>query len=437
MKNTRKRFCVKDFGAVGDGKQIDTEAFQQTIQAAAKVQGCVVVESGIYLLGSIFLQSHMEFYLAEGAVLLGIQDIAAYPVIASRVAGIEMEWPAALVNVLHGQDVRIFGPGIMDGQGEYWWNLYWGKDGNGGLRKTYDQQNLRWIADYEIQRPRLFLAFDCKNLVLEGFQAKRAGFWTVQLTYCQRVLVRGLQILENHGPSTDGIDIDSCSEVGIEKCRISCNDDDIVIKSGRDADGQRVNRPSEKIEIWDCEILSGAGITLGSEVSGGIRDVYIHDIVFKQTDCGFRIKSSWLRGGFIEDIRVHNLQMEDVRFPFSWILDWHPAYNEIHLPKGKKLPGYWQKIAGRVPIRRRGTYVRRILVSDVKAGLSKNQKQVSRAFDLQGCKAKPMEGIVFQRVKLVADEFGRIENIKNLRMETVQLSIRGAGYAENDVYDRR
>ena len=96
MKNTRKRFCVKDFGAVGDGKQIDTEAFQQTIQAAAKVQGCVVVESGIYLLGSLFLQSHMEFYLAEGAVLLGIQDIAAYPVIASRVAGIEMEWPAAL-----------------------------------------------------------------------------------------------------------------------------------------------------------------------------------------------------------------------------------------------------------------------------------------------------------------------------------------------------
>lgn len=432
---------IRAYGAKGDGKTLDTAAFQAAIDKAAQIRGKVIVEPGEYLLGSVFLKSNIELHLQAGARLLGSKDIRQYPLVFSRVAGIEMEWPAALLNVFHAKNVRITGMGEIDGQGEYWWNKYWGKDGCGGLRKLYDSQNLRWIADYEIQRPRLLLVFESEQIELQDFTARRSGFWTIQVTYSCNVHIRGLIIKDNLGPSTDGIDIDSSAGVLIEKCIISCNDDDIAIKSGRDADGQRVNRICEDVEVRNCRILSGAGITLGSEVAGGICNIRIHDNVFINTDCGFRIKSSRPRGGEIKNISVENLSMINVQFPFSWLLDWFPEYNKITSMQstltGGAPPDYWQRIAAPVRPEKEGTKVRDITIKNVKAVLNDAYQKESRAFDIQGFEDKPIEKILFNNVQIDAAEFGNFVAVKNLKLENVIVSVLHKNTEANDAYDNR
>ena len=427
---------VRDYGAVGDGSSIDTDAFQRAIDEAADIKGRVTAGPGRYLIGSIFLKSNMELHLEKGAILLGVKDIEQYPVIESRIAGIEMAWPAAMINIINQQHVKISGKGIIDGQGECWWELYWGKDGKGGQRKSYDANRLRWIADYEIRRPRLCLVYNSENIELEGFTARRSGFWTIQVTYCHAVHADNIKICDNAGPSTDGIDIDSSSDVLVENCQISCNDDNIAVKSGRDADGMRVGRVCKNVEIRNCEILSGAGITIGSEVSGGIYDIYIHDNTFKNTDCGFRIKSSRMRGGTIENIMVEKLKMQNVQFPFSWLLDWYPAYNKFAVLK-ENVPEYWNRIAADVPPEKQYTQVRKIEVKDIETEYAADYEKSSRAFDLQGTLTKPIEDVMFKNIHLLTVEFGNIVAVKNIHMDNVAFSVRQKNTAANDIYDQR
>ena len=429
-------FNVYDFGAVGDGQVLETKAFQAAIDAASASGGTISVPAGHYRLGSIFLASGVTFQLAADAVLLGSKDLADYPLIDTRIAGIEMKWPAALVNVLDAHDVAICGAGTIDGQGECWWELYWGKDGKGGQRKQYDARNLRWVADYEIQRPRLVLVQGSRDIELSGFLARRSGFWTIQLTYCQNVHVHGISVCDNAGPSTDGIDVDSSQDVCIENCDIACNDDDIVIKSGRDADGLRVNRICENVVVQNCHIRSGAGITIGSEVSGGIRHIVIRENTFEDTDCGFRIKSSRLRGGFIEDVQVGHLRMHNVQFPFSWLLDWHPAYNTFILPEGN-VPEYWHRLTAAVPEDRQYTAVRGITVSHVRGTYDHDYGKRSRAFDLQGAVPRPMTGILFRDIRLDTAEYGNISGVTELQFQDVRVSAPGINDQSNDTYDQR
>jgi polygalacturonase len=187
-----------------------------------------------------------------------------------------MKWPAALINVYEQSHVKISGKGVIDGDGKIWWDKYW------ALRKEYEPKGLRWAADYDCQRPRLIQIYKSSDVDLVGLELRRSGFWTVHICYSQRVHVDGTTVRNNiggKGPSTDGIDIDSSSGVLVEHCDLDCNDDDICLKAGRDADGLRVNRPSEKIVIRDCTVRGGAaGITIGSETSGGIRDVEAYRI---------------------------------------------------------------------------------------------------------------------------------------------------------------
>ncbi|MDY4697192.1 MAG: glycoside hydrolase family 28 protein [Selenomonas montiformis] len=430
---------VRDYGAVGDGKTLDTKAFQRAVdQAVTMGTAKIIVPSGLYLLGSVFLDSNMVLEIQEGAVLLGSENISDYPIINTRIAGIEMPWPAALLNVIDAENVHIIGKGVIDGRGEKWWNEYWGADGKGGRRAEYDAKNLRWIADYEIQRPRLLLVQNSRHIKLSDFTARRSGFWTVQLTYDEDVTVSGLCIKDNAGPSTDGIDVDSCRNVHILRCDVACNDDDIVIKSGRDADGLRVNRPCEDVFIEHCTIRSGAGITIGSEVSGGISRIHIADCIFEGTDCGFRMKSSRLRGGYIRDIRVENLVMRDVQFPFSWILDWHPAYNRFILPEDDAdIPAYWRRVAAEVPESQQFTRVEHIEISHVRAASREGYEKPSRALDLRGAEQKPMQNIRFYDVRIDTAEFGAISAVQDLRFENVVISAAHGNTSENDTYDQR
>lgn len=145
------QFKVQDYGAKADGKTLDTAAIQRAIDAATKAGGgTVVFKSGTYLTGAIFLKSHVCLRVDRGVTLLGVQKLADYPIMPTRVAGIEMRWPAALINTYQQSNVSISGQGVIDGNGKFWWDSYWAR------RKDYDNRGLRWAADYDAQRPGSF-----------------------------------------------------------------------------------------------------------------------------------------------------------------------------------------------------------------------------------------------------------------------------------------
>ena len=251
-------FNAATYGAKGDGKTVDTVALQKTLDAAGKAGhgATIVLKPGVYLTGSLFVKSGTHLRLDEGVTLLGAQDQAAYPVMQTRISGIEMKWPAALLNVYEQTDVKISGKGIIDGDGKQWWDRYWKM-----RREDYEPKGLRWAVDYDCPRPRLIQVYKSATVDLRGLTLQRSGFWTVHICYSQKVNIDGIVIRNNiggHGPSTDGIDIDSSADVLVQHCDIDCNDDAICLKAGRDADGLRVNRPTERITIRDNTVRGGA-----------------------------------------------------------------------------------------------------------------------------------------------------------------------------------
>src|SRR5690606_6918890 len=307
-----KEFIVNDYGAKNDGITLNTNAIQSAIDACAKEGGGLVrFQSGAYLSGSIFVKSNVHLRIDSGVTLLGSQDIDDYKVIDTRVAGIGMEWPAALINILHQENAVISGRGLIHAQGKPFWEQYWRM-----RTEEYEPKGLRWIVDYDARRPRTILVSDAKNITLKDLEIQQAGFWTVQILYSSYVTVDGLTINNNvdgHGPSTDGIDIDSSSWILVQNTDIDCNDDNFCIKAGRDADGLRVNRPAEYIVIRDCFARRGGGLlTLGSETSGSIRHVYASNIQGSGTKNCLNIKSAITRGGTVEHIVLENVKMDSV-----------------------------------------------------------------------------------------------------------------------------
>jgi polygalacturonase len=251
-----KTILVNDFGAKGDSSTLDTAAIQKAIDKAAPKKETVSFKPGTYLTGAIFLKSGVTLDVPEGVTLTGSQHIEDYPEHATRIAGIEMTWPSAMINIRDAHDVTLTGKGTIDGNGAVWWKVY------NDLRAVYTPKGLRWASDYDAKRVRLSLIQNSYNVHFGGgITLKRSGFWTVQVLYSHDVVIDGVTIRNNEGgrgPSTDGIDIDSSRAIDVSHADIDANDDALCLKSGRDSDGLRVNRPTEDINIHDSIIRRGA-----------------------------------------------------------------------------------------------------------------------------------------------------------------------------------
>lgn len=341
-----KTYYANDFGAVGDAVVSCTESIQKAIDAcAANGGGKVTFHPGIYLTGSIFIKSNVNFEVPRGTTLIGSQNIDDYKRIDTRVAGIEMNWPSALINIIGQQNAAISGEGVINGKGKIFWDKYW------TMRKDYDKKGLRWIVDYDCDRPRGILISDCKNVTVKDIVLYQPGFWSLHILYSTYVTVDNIIIsnnIEGRGPSTDGIDIDSSSKILVQNSNINCNDDNFCLKAGRDADGLRVNRPCEYVVIRNCIAGHGDGLfTCGSETSGGIRNIVAYNLKGIGTKYGLRFKSTVQRGGIIENIYLSNVEMIGVRDPFVLDLNWNPAYSTSILPKEydpKNIPSHWTKM---------------------------------------------------------------------------------------------
>jgi polygalacturonase len=344
-----------------------------------------------------------------------------------------MKWPAALINIIGQKNVAVTGEGKVNARGKFCWDKYW------AMRKEYDTKNLRWIVDYDAKRVRTFLVQNSSDITLKGVTFSNAGFWTVQLLYSTQITVDGVIIRNNEdgsGPSTDGIDVDSSSWVLIENCDIDCNDDNFCLKAGRDADGLRVNRPTEYVVIRKSVARRGAGlVTLGSETSGGIRHILATDLTAKHTDNGLRIKSALTRGGTIEDIYFQNSVMDSIVNVFQYNLNWYPAYSYSEMPKGytwETLPAHWKAMLTKVEPASKGIPTAKdIYVENIRA------TNAEVAFSANGLEQSPIINFVYTNCTISAVSLGGLEFTKdwkfnNLAFTALKKPLAKAGEKETE-----
>src|SRR5512138_230366 len=298
---------VRDHGATGDGQTLDSPSIQSTIDACAeRGGGTVYLPTGRYISGSLFLRDNITLYLDSGAMILGSENAEDYPVIHSRWEGRHQDTHAPLIGGDHLRDIAVTGRGTIDGRGAVWW------------RAKEDKTLVH-------PRPRLISFSDCTNVLIEGITAVNSPSWTINPVHCENVNIRGITIVNPaDSPNTDGINPDSCRLVRISDCYVSVGDDCITIKSGTEHEQPDLCAPCRDITITNCTLERGhGGVVIGSEMSGGVKNVVISNCVFIGTDRGIRIKSRRGRGGTIEDIRVSNLIMDGVLCPFSMNLYYH------------------------------------------------------------------------------------------------------------------
>lgn len=413
-----KIFPAADYGVKADGKTVNTKALQTAINAAHEAGGGVVtLPQGTTVCGALFVKSNIELRLDEGVILQAVHDDTEFPDKWTRIAGIEMDWPAALLNIYEQENVRITGKGIIDGNGKYWWDKF------NRIVKPYSKKGLRWAADYDAKRVRPIVVYKSEDVLLKGFTVKRSGFWTITFTYSDRVHADGITIRNNiggHGPSTDGINTDSSSHVLIENCDVDCNDDNFCIKAGRDSDGLRVNRPAENIVIRNCKTGSGHGLfTLGSETSGGMNNIEVYGLKAKGTGTGFRLKSAKVRGGTMRNVWIHDVEMDGVAKPFYWELNWYPSYSypprPKHIPESE-WPAHWKVMLTKVTPPERGIpEFHNLLISDVKVTNAK------MAIYANAYPEKPLRNVHWENVTIEAKSGGKINNAKGWTMTNVVL----------------
>lgn len=317
-------FPITDYGAAGNGIRDCSEAFRRAIEACHRAGGGrVLVPPGNFVTGAIHLKSNVELHLAEGATLRFIQDPARYlPHVLTRFEGNDCYNYSPFIYARDQQNVAITGKGVIDGQADSrcWRDM---------KQSSRDPDRLREMAQAGVPiaarvfgaghtlRPNLVEFYNCNRILVEGVTLRNGPMWTLHPVFCQNVTVRGVSF-QTSTANGDGVDPESCRDVLIRDCTFATRDDAIALKAGRDADGRRAPVPCENIVVQRCTIRERAGtvrngIAVGSEMSAGVRNVFVEDCSIANRLRGISLKANSRRGGFIEDLYFRNLEFRDLQ----------------------------------------------------------------------------------------------------------------------------
>lgn len=326
-------FDVADFGALGDNSTDCTAAFEKAIAACNTAGGGrVVVNPGQYMTGAIHLKSNVNLHIAYGATIRFTRDTSKYPTVFTRWEGVEVMNYSPFIYAFEQENIAVSGKGTIDGNAdcEHWWPWKGRNDCGwkpGDPSQENDRNHLFEMAEQGVPveqrifgrghylRPNFIQPYRCKNVLIEDVTLYNSPMWQVHPVLCTNVTVRGLTI-SSYGPNTDGCDPECCTDVLIDNVFFNTGDDCIALNSGRNADARRVNVPCRNVIVRNCRMQTGhGGVSLGSQCTGGISEVFVENCEMGSKDLWFaiRIKNNAMRGGVVENVYVRNLDVKTVK----------------------------------------------------------------------------------------------------------------------------
>ncbi|MDF2379840.1 glycoside hydrolase family 28 protein [Nostoc ellipsosporum NOK] len=440
-------FPITRYGAVPDGNTLNTKAIQSAIDACSKAGGGkVIVPSGLWLTGPIVLKSYVNLYLETGATLLFTKDINEYPLVKTNWEGLDQMRNQAPISATNAVHIAITGKGIVDGNGDIWRSVkrdkltesQWKKlVASGGVlsddKKTWypsekskkghlmqhpgaispekDEAFYNSIKDF--LRPNLVVLTSCKFVLLEGVTFQNSPAWCLHPLMTDHLTVRNVSVKNPwYAQNGDGIDVESCSNVLIENSVFDVGDDGLCIKSGRDAEGRKRGKPTQHVIIRGCTVYaSHGGFVIGSEMSGGARNIHVSNCTFVGSDIGLRFKTTRGRGGIVEDIFIKDIYMKDIPGEAILFDMYYMAKDPIPLSGEKReLPKVEMK-----PVDESTPQFRNFHISNVYCN------GASKAVFIRGLPEMHIRNITLENMVLQSDQGIDIQEASDIRFKNVKV----------------
>lgn len=394
---------LSDFGAVGDGKTLCTDAFAKAFDAlTANGGGRLVVPQGVWYTGPITLRSHTELHLEVGAVILFSDSLALYPVITTTYEGGTRQKCQSPISAFKQTDIAITGYGIIDGCGNSWRPLKRAKVTDGQWKKmtsksgTFVNENLWEPADNRSNmRPVMVDLVECKNILVKDIVIQNPPAWNLHPLMCENITIDHVTLRSPaYGQNGDALDLESCRNALVLNSTFDAGDDCICLKSGKDEEGRKRGMPTENIIVKGCTVYNGhGGFVVGSEMSGGVRNVLVQDCQFVGTGNGLRFKSCRGRGGVVENIYIRGISManiEDAAVTFDMYYGKHDP-NEVVPPVDETTPIF-----------------RKIEINDVSC------RGAKEGLHFRGLPEMPIQDVHLSNINIIADSNPQFEYCKNV-----------------------
>lgn len=439
---------LKDFGAVGDGITLNTEAFAKAIDALVqKGGGKLVVPQGVWHTGPIVLKSHINLHLNAGAVILFAADETLYPLIDTSFEGLDTRRCQSPLSANGATDIAITGKGVIDGNGQYWRPVKKGKvtenhwkellaiPGSQEMKPGYwvpsagyakgeqganmnvpnAKTDAEWNAIKRFVRPVMVSLVKCKNVHLKGVIFQNSPAWNLHPLMCENVIVEDVLVRNpSFAQNGDALDLESCKNALIINSRFDAGDDGICIKSGKDADGRRRGIPCENVVVKGCTVFAGhGGFVVGSEMSGGVKNILVDQCQFLGTDVGLRFKSTRGRGGIVENIYIKNISMTDIKTDAITFNMYYGGKSVAEMLADGDNPDNVTKM----PVNEETPIFRNIDIKNIICN------GAGRAMEFNGLPEMPIDGISLKDITILAKKDAVFTNCQNITKKNVNITI--------------
>ena len=429
---------VKDCGGVGDGVQLCTEAFAKAVDSlTTQGGGRLLVPRGVWLTGPIVLKSNIDLHLEKGAVIQFAADEKLYPVIKTSFEGLDTRRCQSPLSAFDATNVAITGEGVIDGNGQYWrpvkrskvtdahWNRLLAQPGSVESKKGYwvpsigyakgesganmnvpsARTDAEWNAIKRFLRPVMVSIVRCKNVLLQGVIFQNSPAWNLHPLMCENVILDNVLVRNPaYAQNGDALDLESCKNALIINSQFDAGDDGICIKSGKDADGRKRGMPCENVVVEGCTVFAGhGGFVVGSEMSGGVKNISVRNSQFLGTDVGLRFKSTRGRGGIVENIFIDGISMTDIQ---GDAITFDLYYG------GKSKDGEAQPVDETTPA------FRDIHISNIICN------GAGRAFYFNGLPEMPIRNIRLKNMQIVAKKDGEFNFCEGIEKENVNVIVK-------------
>ena len=438
---------LADFGAKNDGKQLCTTQFKNAIDALSKKGGGhLIVPRGVWLTGPITLKSNIDLHLEKGAVILFAADEKLYPIIETSFEGLDTRRCQSPINAKGATNISITGQGVIDGNGQYWrpvkrskvTDSHWKRLlKSGGLESKKDywvpsegyakgeagadmnvpraSSEAEWKAIKRFLRPVMVSLVDCKNVLLEGVIFQNSPAWNLHPLMCENIIIDNVLVRNPaYAQNGDALDLESCRNALIVNSQFDAGDDGICVKSGKDADGRRRGRPCENVVVDGCTVFAGhGGFVVGSEMSGGVRNILVQGCQFLGTDVGLRFKSTRGRGGIVENIYIRDISMTDIKTDAITFNMYYGGKSVAEMLADGDNPDNTTKM----PVTEETPIFRNIDIQDVVC------TGAGRAMEFNGLPEMPIQGIKLRNIMITAKSDAVFTNAENITKENVTVSV--------------